>query len=862
TINILDEKIYYLDFYDQPVNSFTIMKYDADTREPLADATFRVTKLGAVKEIIGEYITDANGKITIVDLLPGSYEIEEIKAPKNYVLDRTVQTIALEQNKPQVVTFYDYRYGDLLITKINNKTKAPIEDVKFKITKQDGTFVGEYITDTDGYISVSNLDPGFYIVQETECPNEYVRDITPKTVEIKSNQLQTIQFVNKPKSRVYLRKLDTDTGTGVQGAVITVEKGSTLIGTFTSGFNGEVEVGLLDPGDYVFTEITPPPNYSLNGGTNDIQRMTITDTDEVTVTFQNRAYGNMMIIKRNEFSNLSLAGAEFTVSYANGAFYGNYTTMSDGTILIPNIEPGIYLIRETRAPNGYMLDNAAKTVTMPAVVTTEVVFLNRPKSGIQIVKVDKETRGALSGAEFKVTRANGEVIGIKTTDIGGNAIFDDLEPGTYIVTETRAPDGYVLDATSQTVVVTSDKITTVNFENRPYSGIQIIKKNSVTGTVVAGAEFRVTKTNGETVGSYTTDSSGTVIVENLVPGSYVITETKAPQFYVLNSTPQTIEVKSGKLAAVEFMNTPYGNLVLTKTDRQTGIGLEGAVFEVKKASGEMIGRFTTGAGGIVIVQNLVPGTYIVTEIQAPSGYEIDTPPQTLQVGAGSGTGSVSSDTGYPEGSTSLTFVSNNPLGTLEVVKLDKIDRHTALEGATFELRKADGTYVDTQITDISGKAFFGKLPSGNYVITETVAPRGYDIDTTAKNVTITAGSPVSVTFYDNPKSGLQIVKIDANTKQPLKGAKFTIYRMDGGIVGSFETNGDGVIIIGQLEAGWYKVAESKAPEGYLIDDTPQDFEVTSAQFIKLVFEDKPLASLQIKKTDELTGAPLAGAQFK
>ena len=328
-----------------------------------------------------------------------------------------------------MVTIYNHRYGDLLISKTSSRTRNPIEGVLFRITRQNGEFIGEHRTDANGHINLPNLRPGVYIVQELEAAQGYVLNSTPQTVEVMSGQLQTLSFVNRPMSRVHIRKLNADTGEGLAGAVFTVERGNTLIGTFTSGANGEVEVGLLEPGEYTFTEITPPPNFTLHGGGSDVQRITITDTHDVTVTFSNHAYGHLLIVKRDEFTNAPLAGATFSVNHASGAFFGNFTTASDGTIMIPNIAPGIYIIRETRAPTGYLLDNAAKTITIPPVVVTEVVFLNRPYSGIQILKVCSVTRSALSGAEFRLTRANGEVIGTRVTDIGGSIIFYDLEPG-------------------------------------------------------------------------------------------------------------------------------------------------------------------------------------------------------------------------------------------------------------------------------------------------------------------------------------------------------------------------------------------------------------------------------------------------
>ncbi len=108
---------------------------------------------------------------------------------------------------------------------------------------------------------------------------------------------------------------------------------------------------------------------------------------------------------------------------------------------------------------------------------------------------------------------------------------------------------------------------------------------------------------------------------------------------------------------------------------------------------------------------------------------------------------------------------------------------------------------------------------------------------------------------------MQIIKIDSSRKQPLKHAEFTVYKKSGDVVGEYITYKNGVIIIDNLENGWYKIAETKAPDGYMIDKTPKDVEITGNQFLKIVFENKKLAGFQIKKIDKITGKPLAGAKF-
>ncbi len=149
----------------------------------------------------------------------------------------------------------------------------------------------------------------------------------------------------------------------------------------------------------------------------------------------------------------------------------------------------------------------------------------------------------------------------------------------------------------------------------------------------------------------------------------------------------------------------------------------------------------------------------------------------------------------------------------------------------------------------------------SYIVKETKDPKGYILENKSETIDIEHGKTHTLEFFNNKKSGLQIIKIDSNRKQPLKHAEFTVYKKSGDVVGEYITDKNGVIIIDNLENGWYKIAETKAPNAYMIDKTPKYVEITYNQFLKIVFENKKLAWFQIKKIDEITGKPLAGAKF-
>ena len=111
----------------------------------------------------------------------------------------------------------------------------------------------------------------------------------------------------------------------------------------------------------------------------------------------------------------------------------------------------------------------------------EVEFINHKAGSLLIKKVNSVDGSALAGAVFKVTTAEGTLIGEVTSNQNGYATLDNLEPGTYIVSEIKGPDGFILDNTPHTVVVKKNETATVEIANTPMSTLEIRKVDSVTG---------------------------------------------------------------------------------------------------------------------------------------------------------------------------------------------------------------------------------------------------------------------------------------------------------------------------------------------------------------------------------------------
>ena len=197
----------------------------------------------------------------------------------------------------------------------------------------------------------------------------------------------------------------------------------------------------------------------------------------------------------------------------------------------------------------YVMSGSPQTVEIREGKPAQVEFVNTRKESLQILKVDAETGDPLPGAVFTITRISGEPVGDRyTTDRNGSILITDLEPGSYIVTEVQAPEGYVLSATPQTVELKPGKSARLEFVNTRKESLQILKVDAGTGDPLPGAVFTITKTSGEPVGDrYTTDRNGSILITDLEPGAYIVAEVQAPEGYILSATPQTIDRKSTRL---------------------------------------------------------------------------------------------------------------------------------------------------------------------------------------------------------------------------------------------------------------------------------------------------------------------------
>lgn len=783
-------------FDNSPDGTLLIKKVDAkNPTKVLAGAKFRVqytngTLLGNDN---GIFTTDENGQITIAGLEPKkTIIVTEIEAPAGYIIDGQAQTIDIKSGKVVSITFKNAPKGELVIEKTDAATGKLLPGAEFIIRKSDGTEVGadgnihndltiesgtlssdsHFVTGGDGRIIIKGLTPGHYTITEVKAPDGYlIGKNASRTIQITAGDTQTITFANPSTCSLLIKKVCTENPDKMlEGAVFDVRYADGTVvgdsnGVFTTGADGTILItGLEANKAIVVTETKAPDGFAIDTTP---QTITTQAGKVVQLTFANAPYGKIIIEKRDSKTNELLPGAEFRVTTAAGCEVGQngvigdtnltsngiFTTGADGKITITNVRPGNYVITEIKAPDGYLIDDPTRTITVTSGDTQTIVFKDTKPGGLIIEKRDSVTKEPLAGATFKVTTSDGRFVaqdggatstnGLYTTDANGQIHIVDLDPDTYVVTEVTAPDGYLMDAPSQTVKIEKNDTQTLTFYDTPLGGLTIVKVDSESGKRLEGAKIEVAKMNGEIVGTYVTDKLGVIQLPDLDDGWYQLTEIKAPKGYLLDSTPQKVEVKKGETKTFEFENTASASMLIHKIDSVTRKGIQGVKFVVYDSSMTPIGEYESDDQGYVhLNKTLEDGKYYVREIVAAEGYILDNKVKSFTVLAG--------DTAMIE------WENTSELGQIQVIKTSEgyssvngLPAGTPLSGAIFAVYDKQNNVVDKFQTNENGIGSSKKLPLGIYTVKEVQAPANYGLNPTVFTAGIEfAGQVVKLNVTD------------------------------------------------------------------------------------------------------------------
>ena len=947
-VQIKSSEVHQLVFWNSRRQTLTIQKYEAGTTDPIEGVAFFVTdSSGAVLGTDnGEFVTDRNGRIMISGLLPGTtVTAKEIHAADGYVLDGTPQSILIQSGESQSMTFFNERLGGLVIRKVDSVTGAVLEGAEFLITRIDGSYVddhsgqsstkGLYYTDKLGEIRLTNLEPDTYVIRETNAPDGYALSNEGQTVRVNTNDTQYLTFENTPLQSLVIQKYAEGTTEPLAGVTFLITDGAgnyvgSADGRHVTDADGRIVLSGLVPGTtLVIREVKTVKGYTLNSEPRTIVVGVNGSSREASApsAVRSNADGNEIVIYDEPLSTLvihkyisgtqnePLTGVAFEVRDGNGGAVGNsdgvYYTDSQGDIVIPNLEQGMVItVREVRTVDGYVLDGTPKQVEIKSSAVHELMFWNSKRGALTIHALDSTTLQPIEGVWFKITTATGEFVPDKNGKISSNGLYKTDEAGvivltgvtgTIVVSMVETVPGYSIHeaSRSQTVVVNPMDTQELTAYCDPLQTLLVRVFETGTTDPLAGIVCKVTSSDGtvvgDTNGEYVSNRNGQFSITGLMPGTTITAqEVGCISGYILNSTPQSILIKSGEMQTLTFFNERKGNLIIKLKDSTTGQPIIGAEFRITHINGIYVddnegltsthGLYKTDENGEIRLLLLEPDTYEITQLTTDANHVMDSYSQTVKIDGND---------------TQTVELTNSALQSLVITKLAD-NTGAPLAGVTFLITYSNGMPVGGRngefTTDENGRIVITGLPAGTVIVAKEIRTvKGYALNPNPRMITITgaygqaysvpagtasggsigsntgsaaAGGGNQMTFTDSQLNFLTIHKYEAGSeKKPLAGVEFKITDVSGAPVGNsngiFYTDKNGDILISNLEAGTViTVRETKTLDGYILDGIPQTIEIKgSGENNELTFWNERQGTLIIRKLDSITKQPLVGVEF-
>ncbi len=819
--------------------------------------------------------TNFAGYAIFDEIKPGVYEIREITAPSGWLKDDATYTAAVATGETTTFSLVNKELPGLRIIKYDRKNMVAMANVTFEVFR-DSVSLGKFRTDEFGEILLTDAAPGTYRAVEMDTGSDgHILDTTPQEVELSAGDgIKELLFFNDVKPGIRLIKVDsTDPSKVIPNAVFEIRSVAGDYGPkeFTTDQNGEIDLSKLPTGAYVVTEKSCE-GYIIDQAQRIIQ---LDANEDAQFVFTNTIKPSLQIIKTSSDGS-RLKNVHFRIAkIEDGTHYLDRTTNEQGEILIADLEPGVYSVRETATDSSHILDLREYHMELFAGRTSTLTIENQKRPNLIVYKHDADTGEPIADTVFEVRAADGHSVDQIKTDSEGKAELKNLLPGVYEISEKSVPSPYLLDAPSQLATLYPNRDHTVYFENHQKPALTVKKVDSVTGDPLQGAKFHVTYASNNTgsgeindLGTYYTGENGQFQLTGLRDGWYKVTEQEPPTGYAIKEAAQEVYIKSGTGKVLTFENIPLSALVVWKYDSVTGEAVSNAVFQVKYlggtsgTGGTVIGTYKTSANGSFTVTGLKEGTYIVEELSSDSGHVIDSAPQTAYI------------SGKQQDVVQLYF-GNSPKGALLVKKIDSVT-HKPLSNVEFMVTTADGSVVGDAngkyVTDSAGSfTVSGINPGTTLVVKETRARDGYLLDDAPQTATIKAGQTVTLEFRNQPQGSLIINKLSsADKKTPLEGVLFQITYSDGSFVdngalsskGLYRTDKNGQIILSGI-TGTVIVTEVETIKGYRIDDASrsQTIEVRANDTQTLWFYNRPISGILIHKISSVDGKAIPGVTF-
>ena len=803
------------------------------------------------------------------------------------------------------------------VNKTDFNTKSSLKGAVIEAKNSSGKVIDRWTSNGSTHV-IKNLNPGTYTVGEVSAPNGYNLNKNKITfvidndgnIKVSGQKVSSITITNVKSPKVV--KIDADTKTAVKGAVLKItDSNNKEVDRWTTD-GSEHTVKSLAQGTYTLSEVSAPDGYILSKET---IKFTVdasgntknTSGTNVTKLELKNTKNSVKISKQDITTNKELPGASLELKDKNGKVIDKWTS-TDKEHLIRGLAAGTYTLSETISPKGYVLsketisftiDKNGKLTDKNGKTIDKVVMYNTPEKerNIEISKQDITTKKELPGATLQVKDKNNKVIDtwVSTNE---SHIIKYIEAGTYTLTETVAPNGYILS--KETIKFTVDKdgkltdesgksIDKVVMYNKPSEekNITISKQDITTKKELPGASLKVVDKDNKIIDTWISTNEPHII-KNIEAGTYTLTETVAPNGYILSKETIKFTVdKNGKLTdesgksidKVVMYNKPNEekNIKISKKDITTNKELPGAKLKLANEKGVVIDEWTSTTEEHII-KNIEAGNYILSEVSAPNGYVLNTDSIKFTVDK---TGKITDSNGN---TLKEVVMFNKPIPKTNVtISKQDITTSKELPGATLQVKDNTGKIIDTWVS--TNEAHVIKdLPEGTYTLTETIAPDGYVLSKETITFKIDSKGTLlnkddkaidKVVMYNEKKPTPEqkkypIVKIDAKTNENLAGASLEIKDKDGKVVDSWVTDKNAHYV--ELVEGSYTLSETKAPNGYILSNETIKFTVSSdgklldeagKELNTVIMKNTPntTTKVSISKQDVTTSKELPGAKL-
>lgn len=866
-VTVVYNEVAEVTFFNDPYGSLRIEKR-SNTGMNLPGAVITIEHIESGQTFTQE--TSSAG-VAIFDQIPlGAYRIQEVSAPVGWKLDDTVYTATVVAGETTTIPIINEELPGLRIIKYDRKNYVALPNVTFEIFR-DGVSLGKFKTDEFGEILLTNVEPGTYRAVEVDTGNEgLILDTTPQEVELQAGDgIKELMFFNDTKPGLKLIKVDSeDPSKVIPNAVFEIKSVEGTYGPqeFTTDQNGEIDLSMLPAGSYVVTEKSCD-GYVIDEAQRIIE---LKPNEDAQFVFTNHIKPSLQLIKLSSDGS-RLAGVTFRIArIEDGSHYLDRTTNSAGEILVSDLEPGVYSVKELSSVLDHIPDDTEHHVELFPGQTSTITLTNDKRPNLYIHKNDADSGEPIPNTVYLVKGADGHSIAEVKTDENGVAVVENLLPGVVEVIEKSVPEPYLLAKESQMVTLYPNRDRDVYFENYKRPTIEIIKENEITHDRIANVPFQVWYASNDTstgeyndLGVFYTDEDGRIELTDpdisLRDGWFRVKELEpAPGFSIADPDTQEAFIAAGEGHTFRFYNRPLSAICVWKYDSESGEAIEGAVFQVRYLSGNtsgtggtVIGTYRTSINGSFTVTGCKAGTYIIEELSSDGSHVIDTPPQTVYLSG-------------EEQEVVQVYFGNSPKGSLLIKKVSSAD-NSPISDVQFFVTESDGTVVGNGngyfTTDSAGTILIENIdPNTTLVVKETRAREGFLLDDTPQTAQIKAGQTVTLEFRNKPQGNLIIHKLSSTDKTPLEGVQFKITYADGTYLpdeggklssnGLYWTDSAGQIVLSNI-TGTVIATEVQSVPGYTIDPNTQSqtVVVNPDDTQELWFYNTPVGGVEIIKVN-------------